>query len=1707
VVLADNETAECLRLPAAAPTDPAIVAVAEAAVRLSRSLARQGWCIHQHHADINSAEPQSVPIPDALIPPQAADTIRDVQILLDKRAVDVPQQPVLVARTPHVSRDDTGILLPFAPATQPFEGEHSRTVSPTVDAAVKIWRELIPELATGWTKLPDAPPLSLGRFFLGPLDRLIYWPRLLNRALARIPISYDNITDLVNVLATLGFKVDLKAAFRSLIIADSHARFYGALVDGIYMQCHRAPFGSGVSPAHFVLHLRSTLNNVRAATPRTDQVLAAFVDDIGGASGADGPTPDHVPPRDSCEVCRQAVGLAAIDLTELGRRLTHALIADGWWIATSKFFLRPALRLYYTGAVADFLKGTVNIEPGKAAKLRYLLSQLTLPSDRLLASADSSRTPDPVIPPQIRTACAAERSSMIPIGAIPIVADQWPRLPWRIVLVSSPPSIIPSAWSDVPLVTILPGIPPSAAIQASMPTAGHQSDSLLHDYLLVITASVEEATDLIATDFSQPPTIRVILAYPAAHDHRHGDARWFDQSFALPPGTAARSLPASDEPPPPLPTTFTDRRVGTVDMTTVGPPRIRDHGSLDITDTDFATLRTIAGILSWFGVVVRVIGAWRPSIERVWRDGTWSAPAVDAVRFLWSIAPWLPGWTRDIRARYVQPLVVAVDAARCTWAARLTANGRTVWVAGTLPISAAAASTTAREAWGAASATQAAIRRRWRFDIVLVASDCSALVHRGDRGGVPTVEAGPPMRMLAAVEYQGVPIAWTWRSRYDSDAPLVDAVSSSARTTVWPLRRHIASFVFDGLPSGFHVDGPSIEGKAWTGRYYTLGPAEAQRRALFEVAALEAARCEDGWLGELTSHVGSSERVLFSHPAWSELAAVATLVEAGTPAVVVAPAEPSGEWWQPHLLRIRAASRQQRPLPLRSTVPPHTPGPYDPGYSDPGPHPVTGDRDARRLALYVCNITFEPRHNPTRNGRPSWWTPYQLTADGDVEPNPGPGGFIAGDDYGELVKDQRCSTRNEQTSQSAASRKRQRSASVTVRESRAIAVSEAPLAAWNPGTNVGIARDTIPGLPPPAKSRAKAAAHRPTDATLPPPRRDRQQSAASPHGPPMHGTRQGAPPVARDTPLPAAHAPSVIASDEPAPYRPDPRMYPSISDRVAREAARQPPPAAGVAPEQPVESRTVETTSTCAAHPPLTSQPPAPSGSGATLGDWCRDMLRTAAGLGSAARPVAPDGVAPANAHAYGTATRQAAARANKGSSKPVSLPEQLLAFATMRNVIDHPWGPAAAEGLVLDFSQCRLAAKPPLGWPAVTKAASVRADASRLAAASRRAGYQVPPMCGKAVDEWTATRGAKIKREHSAAFPVRLNDLLEAEPCARSPRWKVWAALVVTSLFCLRPGIALHLYRSMFVPYDGGFILMWRHTQKRTAADVDAATADEVSDVNAVTAARHPVLSRILSTAARDGRLFPTATADAMNAFVRDTIPDAPPGFDIRAHGLRTGADADADALQVPPDVVRAMFWWKREKSDMRAYYCAPNIHFMYLFSERRSEVIRNPLASSLTAAAVRREGVTDWRTPVATSLPTPPSIDDLASAATTVSPSFILSRRLRGSARTERARRALGLGPTQPATGSVAPILEGYCSKCFEYIGPKDPAAACECCDELACRSCHPDPEADFRCVAHVEQLPTRQTIAAKAKAAAAKADPRPAARRSRSARPTSK
>lgn len=971
----------------ALPRPPVNEAVADAAVRLVRALRYTGWIIHQHAPKtVVRHEPGSVPIPESSFHPEARALAADIERRLFA-AFDRTPPPTLRVREPTLSYDEHGGLhLPVPDYIDPTLLERTHSITSSVDEAVALWRELIPELVMGWAVFPEQPPLSLGRLFLErKKGRMCYWPKYLNRLMAHIPITYDNIVDLVRCLTLCGIKVDLKSAFRSLLIARRHARYYGASVDGVYVEFHRACFGSGCSPAHFVLVLRNTLRRARYETTSFDRALAAFVDDLGAGAG-DGSG-------------GRCVATASVHLMRTADRLTTALIEDGWWQSLGKTFYWPASPMVFTGQHAVFDDGSIAITPEKAAALRERLAGVGVPSAESFArllSPSSSTQGDPAtrsrVVPQIRTAVHSQSQSPLAVAALPIEPSDWPHPPFRLLTL---------------------GILGPALFARPLPTGGHQESpwpdpidiataqdvastvtAALHPplrpppathFLLVATASLAAAHDLVASyrPHLTPSRTTVVVAYPRDAEPRL-PADWFDRSLQLPPSwptarplpppphvTAPPALPHRDAPPP--------------------RPTPRDVASLDVSPDDFVSLRGIAGLLSWFSTCVQPLSAWRPHLDAAWQHGRWSPEAAEAVAFLWDAAPYLPSWRRQVRRQPTRTLHVHVDTARGSWASMGHAPDGGVYVdAGCIPFHARAASTLAREAHGAVGAIAAAIRRNVPFDSVDVTTDNEGLARSAGTGHVPTMDAGPAMRAIAALDYQGVSTRWKWSSRALGLMPTVDALSPAASVQVYPLLPHIASFVWD-MVGGWDADGPSASGRSWSSRYLTGTTPEEVRQALFRATATMVADAPDGWIGDLAAWPRLAEgRVLFAHGLWSELPRIADVAETGAPMVVVAPATRHGDWWDPALasLERRATARIRLPeVCLRYPMP--RPG-----------HEAAASR--RQLCVYVLG-PLPSKRRP----RPAWWTPYRLTEDGDVEENPGPTRWLGEEDALALARSSR----------------------------------------------------------------------------------------------------------------------------------------------------------------------------------------------------------------------------------------------------------------------------------------------------------------------------------------------------------------------------------------------------------------------------------------------------------------------------------------------------------------------------------------------------------------------------------------------------------------------------------------------------------------------------------------------------------------------------
>ena len=1622
IALAHNESADCLRLSADAPTPSHdVVRVAEASVRLTRSLARQGWRLHQHHEDTFKHEPQSTPLPAESIP-------HDVRALADaihKKIISAyagKPPPHLNVTTDSVPTDDTGaVLLPLPSVIDSDTLERTINVSRDEDYAIRTWKQIVPELAEGWATFPAHRPLSWGRIFLEPRqDRLIYWPRALNLILSHLPISYDQAADVVRILTLLGFKIDLKAAFRSLRIAAHHSRFYGAVLDTIFIEFLRAPFGTTCSPAQFVLLLRQTIVRVRGDTPGFDQAVSAFVDDLAGGAG---PDPGTSPPHDE--------NTAARNLMVLADRLVSALIADGWWISIPKTFLWPARRLYYTGIVIMFREGQLGVHPEKAARLRLILSQLHPPDPSTFRQERTSHPPDHVVP-QLRTAASAEPSVPIAVAALPLVPDQWPATPIHCLRVSpledSIAGVIPPQTITVDLDQLQSRL--SSLHPAPLPVPGSPRRP---SFVLILVPSFAVATTVVAE--TSPDTARslrapIVVAYPAADQPLDPTLAWFAPEMQLPWPTA-RSLPTPDSPPPPLPPT-----------TPPTPPSIthRPDPTLHITEEEYAALQTVLGYLSWLSSVVHTLGRWLPSLHRTRTTARWTPDAVTAVAFLWDIAPFLPLWRRDVRRLPTSTLHIAVDTSRGSWAAIRPPDRMIV---GTIPMHARNASTLAREAWGTVSAVQSHIRRgpvAEPIDAVEADVDNAGLAASSDASTVPTHDAAPPLRMLAALDYQGVAVRLNWRSRSTPHMQLVDSATTAAGVRVNPLRRHVATYLFAAvhLPSdpftrGWHADGPSDDTTSWTGTYVTAGSPEPQRRALFEAAAACAARSAEGWLGDIAAwpHV-RQQRILFAHPLWSQLHHVASLAAAGCPMVVIAPLDAAGQWWSPSIDTLRRHASVVRVLPAAATDPATAPSPRDPAMRGARfPHPAVAD--VRRLGAYFVHTRCSPVPcPPVTTGRPLWWTPYRLTDDGDVEEHPGPAGL---------------GTRS--------------------------------LARTSPTDLLAFSRPSLPVC-----GQARPPAH-----PLPP-----STASARPPAPQRLGRDARAP---RTRPPPPRCRP------------PSPRSRPATASLPSRSAAgfaRQPPPDTAAAPLSGVSLGTKRPRTHSLPPGAANTAPSAPSpaevaaaqakkglvplpAATATIRTWLDTLSNYLKGhsAGTVDDSV-PDSLQPFLALARATTRLKVVI----GSSRPEKSVRYLTHLATaLPGVMDAPASWPAIDALATAYAVRRLDPNPPFGWKKCASADTPSSDLSSLAELSRKAGIPMKPQLGPTASSYLSARGAGASPEHSDAWPIHLPDIAAHEPPSRAhtdPRWITWAACLICSAFCLRPGVLPFLLYTMFLPWDHGYILIWQWMFKSRAGDV--LDPELKSKVVRVAAARFPLLTRVFQTLARLPKakpMFPASVTRDMSAFIQDTFPSAPKGFTFRVYGIRIAADVSACALDIPEEITNAMFWWRTLVKSMRAYYGALLVRRMYVFSEARMRLRCIHLTPGRYDARLKGKfpdlSAKAMLKAAERSSELPPLNPTQLDAAWGADPSIAQHRKLR----IERV--TLGDGawadlPAQPPTTDDNDDTKSLdCDGCDSHLDRKTKGTLCDAagCKAVKCVRCHPF-DTIWRCQEH--PLPKRRKAAPPAK-----------------------
>ena len=1465
-------------------TDPAAVAAtplmtlrrALACVSLARRLARVGWHQHQHAEMVVRTEKGSEPVPQPL-DPECATVAARLQATINELHATPPPALRLPSAPAWPTDPDGSVRLQWLSDERPAERSLTDTSTLPVEDGATIWRNVVAELASQWAD-STTPGRSAGRVFVGPKDRMIFWPRALNALLRHLTTSHGRIWDLFAILAKCGIKIDLKSAYRSVTICAEDAVYHAALVDGVWIIFRRLSFGMAQSPAAFEALLDVTIRRYRGCIPATLAALSQYVDD----SGVSAVTP--------------------LQALLAGERLVQALRDDGWWLSIAKAFLLPAARLLFTGFIADF--------PGRRVYLHR---------------------------PKIEKAMAVMR---------------------RVTR--------PDLWRDL--------VP-----------------------------------------------------------RMDGSAGWFSKDRALPDHILA--LPHCQPLPDPGTLTAPDA-VGTREV---------------LTCQELHAITVVVGYLCWFQVVLNYLGPWRLSLSQLAREGRWTPSHLATFDQMYALLSLAHDWPRHVDSRGAV-LIVIVDGSASGWGARLSCPERgLVYLSGLFDDDDIGQSSTFREVVAGTRAVRAAFRLGLVFGAVRILTDSTCFTFCVDgRPKAPAVAAA--LLDLTAWQAQGLQISIEWHSRASELAKVADGLSGASRPRPWPLRPCILSWLWDFV-GGWDLHLATSDELATVPAYATADAdwvPSHDRRAVIdglcqEVASRPASGDPVGWQGTVSSV--RLHGVAFAQPLFSELGQIATrwTSDPTKPLVLVAPLE-GADFWAPHLASLKSIAHHTIPLQDPASIPPRPGTPRDP----------------RPLALYLIGLDpASPSDTSTsRRGRPRWWSPWMLTADGDVESEPGPSP--------RSPRSRRAAADDIFGPAHAPPRRSPPPPPPLVRPpGRGRASPAPPPPTTQPSPPVLLRAVTATHPTPDAAAGARAAADAIFSSCAP---RDRPPTSAT-------ATRAIEPPPALPRPCASSVRPRPVkASAHAAAAPPSPRAARAAADDIFSAGPQRPPPATHH-----------RATAGATAAPALASTAPLPTAAGPHGSHSVGSVLRHALLVHGGRSASAPDPrVASAHAAALAKADALVVTKALQGSGTTVvSLLRLLSGFAAHRGVSAHPWSDAECEALVLDFSLSRLPGEPSIdieGWTSARPSAAL-GHASRLAAGLRRAGFPTPPHCGPRVKDTLIARGALEKPEHSAAYPLHLGLILRAEPAKADANWDCWGALVILVAFALRSGIIFHVWSDMFVPYGGGFIFVWRHPHKRTAAISDVMDLEALSKIGSITGARHPVLARIIERQRPNHRLFPQLTAERVSTFVRRCVPGAPPGFDIRTYGTRTSAAHDAMALHLAEPIAQRIFWWKPPaNTQMRVYYSSQAIEESFVFTERRASLVFTHILPGTCDVRVRTVAHRDWTSVgVGGTLPAPPNVAHLRAALACSAPSVGLQRSIRASIAAKRARQAAGDPSTSSASSGSgkAPVHSGPCTECAEHIDTEDEAAACTRCIRIACQSCHADLTSDYLCPVH---RPRRRRVAAR-------------------------
>jgi hypothetical protein len=732
-----------------------------------------------------------------------------------------------------------GLRLAWIDQTRPDEATFSRTDD---KSAQIMWSAILIELASGWASSRFAR--SYGRLFLGPKDRLIYWPQLANLLLAHLPVSYGSIIDLFTVAVQAGVKLDIKSAYRLLGLSREDCLYMGACLDGLCIVFERLPFGMAQSPSLFVYHINVTLRKFQGSMPATTTTLAQFVDDTG--LGAD--------PLGSV---RQAT------------RLCKAFIADRWWISIAKVFVIPCSVLLYTGMLGDFKRQAISIAPSKVAKLKGLLALVVRPADSLLTDV----APNTVGPPRLLPSVPGLFIMRVTDDMIDVRRD-------RYALVRTG---IEVQWPSLPALTLPVGAEPVAVVDRASRTAPHSAGL----WLAVVAIAPTEIPAFVA---AYPRDLEIMLTVVLHVDvslpmPSLDPAQWFSAANRLPPHVAVRfrrPMPAIGPPGTPNP---------------VGTSTALDHHS-------YAALDSALGIVAWFMVVIPALGFIRYGLNGLLRSAVWTIAALQSFDVLVALLPFLTSWLRPARPQGVG-VSISVDAGR-GWGAVLRAGTSVIRVADSLPHWVLPYSSTAREAAGSLAALRVVFALGIPCDHAIFGIDCSPFVDTASGGSTrsPAVlaTAGP----LAAIDAQGFSTYFNWRRRTEHDHPFVDALSPAVAPHVWSIHPWVLSYIWDAT-GGWHIDIAAGQTTSTTDAYASIDMPDTDRAGVLDIAPLSAdTRGWIGQTSSVLINEGETAFAHPPWSALPLLANRVASLRGRL--IVVAPRDSGGEWWSPALIALQKAA-------------------------------------------------------------------------------------------------------------------------------------------------------------------------------------------------------------------------------------------------------------------------------------------------------------------------------------------------------------------------------------------------------------------------------------------------------------------------------------------------------------------------------------------------------------------------------------------------------------------------------------------------------------------------------------------------------------------------------------------------------------------------------------------------------------------------------